>query len=789
MGPNALKFFHSLARKGLTKNRGSGITEIADRMVVESEAASMIQTLVDSGLPLEKFDQFIRSEADALKFLNIIKNANKPRVIPGTSAEGKAITEKLFGKKGEVVEFPQKRSFKEEIDVMRKSGDIVDEKDMVISEKITDREMFKNSNLNKPTIEGQMEKINKASNRIDEIKKEQAAMYKPKVDTVEETVTYIKTLEPITAMKEANLVIGRKGKYKDLTPEQSKKILQDTEDHIFERDIPDEDFAKGGRAGFYTGGITDVEPSLDDIGHGSDSLMARTRLLSPNNQATTSTGLNYLLAEDNDNIRVPFKGGGLTPEDYLKVKDMLNHWHDYKKSGGTLSKTNFGIAFFRENNAEGGRIGYKDGLGPSDQPMGPVYTTNKIEDAAKEVVKRLIKLDGVDIPLTDKISMSLGPDLNKTEISGVIDILGGELNFGGGIKGNNKGIGFNFKKSFADGGPARQNFKMGKRAFLKLMGGVGAGIAGLKSGILGLGGKGVGKKAVTETVKSAGSGTPPPYFFKLLEKIKTLGDDAPRLTTQDRQKVTTYKDYTLTEDVTTGEKTIQRMKMDDDLKYDASEYYGKPLGEETYMNYKPGKGQADETMKGKTPPDEYTEDTSLIRSDKPAEGEVIDTFDGVPDDVLEEVGETIVKKADGGRIGFSGGGIFRAIIAKSAAAKGLKPYEFIKVTSYKSLPQEVKMFLSADDFAKLKSGQQDMYTNYIDMAKTRKNFQEQIEGGKNTPARELFEGMEKTMDQQSFVPKTVTSDDIAEMELMVKNRFNKGRKDNAQGGLQTMLGE
>jgi hypothetical protein len=786
---SAINWIKMVATKSLTGSRGSGIRSIPSAIEAEAKTGELLAILQQAGLPINQLDDYIRSEADVLKFINIIKNANKPRVISGTSAEGKAITEKLFGKKGEVVEFPQKRSFKEQIDAMRKSGDIVDADDVKISEKITDREMFKNSKLNKPTVEGQMEKINKASNRIDEIKKEQAAMYKPKVDTVEETVTYIKTLEPITAMKEANLVIGRKGKYKDLTPEQSKKILQDTEDHIFERDIPDEDFAKGGRAGFYTGGITDVEPSLDDIGHGSDSLMARTRLLSPNNQATTSTGLNYLLAEDNDNIRVPFKGGGLTPEDYLKVKDMLNHWHDYKKSGGTLSKTNFGIAFFRENNAEGGRIGYKDGLGPSDQPMGPVYTTNKIEDAAKEVVKRLIKLDGVDIPLTDKISMSLGPDLNKTEISGVIDILGGELNFGGGIKGNNKGIGFNFKKSFADGGPARQNFKMGKRAFLKLMGGVGAGIAGLKSGILGLGGKGVGKKAVTETVKSAGSGTPPPYFFKLLEKIKTLGDDAPRLTTQDRQKVTTYKDYTLTEDVTTGEKTIQRMKMDDDLKYDASEYYGKPLGEETYMNYKPGKGQADETMKGKTPPDEYTEDTSLIRSDKPAEGEVIDTFDGVPDDVLEEVGETIVKKADGGRIGFSGGGIFRAIIAKSAAAKGLKPYEFIKVTSYKSLPQEVKMFLSADDFAKLKSGQQDMYTNYIDMAKTRKNFQEQIEGGKNTPARELFEGMEKTMDQQSFVPKTVTSDDIAEMELMVKNRFNKGRKDNAQGGLQTMLGE
>ena len=61
----------------------------------------------------------------------------------------------------------------------------------------------------------------------------------------------------------------------------------------------------------YTGGMVDVEPNLSDIGHGSDALMARTRLVSPNSQATTSTGLNYLLAEDNDNIRVPFSKGKL----------------------------------------------------------------------------------------------------------------------------------------------------------------------------------------------------------------------------------------------------------------------------------------------------------------------------------------------------------------------------------------------------------------------------------------------------------------------------------------------
>ena len=151
--------------------------------------------------------------------------------------------------------------------------------------------------------------------------------------------------------------------------------------------------------------------------------------------------------------------------------------------------------------------------------------------------------------------------------------------------------------------------------------------------------------------------------------------------------------------------------------------------------------------------------------------------------------EGVSKNADGGRIGFSGGGIFRAIIARAAAKQGLKPYEFIKVTSYKSLPPEVKMFMSKADFEKLKFGQEQMYSNYIDMAKTRKSFQEQVEAGKTTPAKELFEGMEKMMDEQSFVPKNVTNKDIAEMELMVKNRFNKGRKDNAAGGIQTMLGE
>ena len=183
---------------------------------------------------------------------------------------------------------------------------------------------------------------------------------------------------------------------------------------------------------------------------------------------------------------------------------------------------------------------------------------------------------------------------------------------------------------FADGGPARQNFAMGKRAFLKLLGSVGAGIGALKTGI-GLG----GKKAATEVAKdvaTTSATTPPPYFFNLVKKIKNLGDDVtPTYANQPREKVTMYKDYQLTENLDTGEKTIQRYRLSD------HQYYDENLTEEVYMNYRPGKGQMDETTKGKTPPDEYTEDTGYLRTSGPDKGELYDTTDGViPDDVIQE---------------------------------------------------------------------------------------------------------------------------------------------------------
>ena len=175
----------------------------------------------------------------------------------------------------------------------------------------------------------------------------------------------------------------------------------------------------------------------------------------------------------------------------------------------------------------------------------------------------------------------------------------------------------------------RVPFAMGKRAFLKLMGSVGAGIAGLKTGI-GLG----GKKAATEVAKDVATESttrPPEYFFRLVEKIKFMGDDA--VASKDKAIAKTYKDYTMEEDFAGNIEIFKRSS--DDM-----------YPEDVYMSYRvdevPLKGK-----KGSTKVEEYEEYTA--RPDM--EGKMKDVEPGVPDEVIDEAGDTTamtLKKADGG---------------------------------------------------------------------------------------------------------------------------------------------
>jgi len=489
--------------------------------------------------------------------INLNENVDPiSRAISADSPEGRAITEKLFGKKGDVVDMTGKKMDTSQgimggksVKELMESGQVQKGTDDIkISEKITDRDMFKNADQRlKGPIKGKMDmgefgKVDVETDYSASINRKE--FFDPKAKNM-----YDKTVktgpEFFKAQKEQILNTINRKKKEMVPPTHSnykllKKSLQDQEDALeaikvtedlggnenmfdflrtqniadykakplqrsnytktdaeikakFDKDNQDsiqrfkdkmkddpEDMAKGGRAGLYTGGMVDVEPNLSDIGHGSDALMARTRLVAPDSQATTSTGLNYLLAEDNDNIRVPFSGGG-----------------------------------------------------------------------------------------------------------------------------------------------------MSKRAFLKLMATIGGGVAAAKTGILGLS-TGAGKQVTKEVAKEvAGSGTPPPYFFKLAEKIKNMGDDVTKgASTQEREVVTSYKDYMMTEDLGTGNIVIR--KRNEGVFYDQD-----GIISDEYMTYNPGR--ADETTKVR-PIDEYDEYT--VRPD--GDGKLSDSEDGLDNlkEIMEEAGDT-----------------------------------------------------------------------------------------------------------------------------------------------------
>jgi len=196
----------------------------------------------------------------------------------------------------------------------------------------------------------------------------------------------------------------------------------------------------------------------------------------------------------------------------------------------------------------------------------------------------------------------------------------------------------------ADGGIMRANFVgggMGRRGFLKMLAGLGGGIAAAKTGLLKFAGKEPAKQVAKEVVKGTAGTYPPPYFFKLVEKIKFMGDDiTEKAAIQERQRVKKYKDYEMTEDMGTGEIVIK--KRNEGVFYDQD-----GIISDEYIVYKPG--QADELTKGKKPPPEYDEYT--VRPD--ADGKLRDSEDGLDsiDEILDEVGDSdsmTIKKAGGG---------------------------------------------------------------------------------------------------------------------------------------------
>ena len=171
-----------------------------------------------------------------------------------------------------------------------------------------------------------------------------------------------------------------------------------------------------------------------------------------------------------------------------------------------------------------------------------------------------------------------------------------------------------------------------RRKFIKIMGG----LASLPI---------VGKffKFAEKAAPVAGEGVKLGFdnFLKLVEKIKLFGKSADNLATQERQKVTKYEgkdgsEYELVEDLTTGDISVTKDKP-------GVAVYGRGTEDvegidviEDRSTFVFKKGQADETTKGKKPPDEY-EEGKLKSFDGETFEEVDDVDDKVIKDILDEI--------------------------------------------------------------------------------------------------------------------------------------------------------
>jgi hypothetical protein len=99
--------------------------------------------------------------------------------------------------------------------------------------------------------------------------------------TAEKIISDMKNMDPMDAMKEANKVLKKEGKYKNLKEEDVERIMEDTNDFIFGRDIPEdpEGFAVGGRVGMAAGGITKLVKKAMEFFSDNDPVSAYKKYL------------------------------------------------------------------------------------------------------------------------------------------------------------------------------------------------------------------------------------------------------------------------------------------------------------------------------------------------------------------------------------------------------------------------------------------------------------------------------------------------------------------------------
>ena len=512
---------------------------------------------------------------------------------------------------------------------------------------------------NKKGIEGLKQKMKKEqarSKRIsgnlrndNQLRGQTEEIGKPKIDE-DEYEYYREILDD-----EENMIVQG-----DETREQLDAMVKEAEDEVaymkrlYDKGAldPPEDMAQGGRAGykFGLGPLFNFLNKKSPMKAYTDYLESVKKRMKAGKEAEVAGEV------------IPIAAGGALITNQLKKKLKAMNEEQKKEFKKDMEKK-----------ADGGRIGYKDG---PDIKLYPRARGREVEQEVGPGIK--ISERDIDYGITGLLEGDKffgGAEIDKGKVK--IDVLSPEgdtlfkdtigkkdaVNFILGM-GDPKGEKFQIKtdkdfenmniilrKSFADGGRIGLKAGMTKRAFLKLMGGTGAAIGALKSGIFSGFGKGAGKQVAKEVVEQGVRSAPPPYFFELANKIKMLGKPD-KVTYADRVEIHRYRgkngdEYELIEDLNTGDVRITKDKTgigsSGDKTFDTIE-------DRTVLEYKKGDADVDpESGTAFKEADEYEEYKVEFDADgTPADATELDAV--VQKEIIEEAtGDApSIKKAGGG---------------------------------------------------------------------------------------------------------------------------------------------
>ena len=454
-------------------------------------------------------------------------------------------------------------------------------------------------------------------------------------------------LSGIEAQKIASEVIGRKGPFKTISSKGAKEVLGELEPIIKRADAevdlgtklknfdgdPDA-MAMGGRIGFKNGlNVTDqgffIDPYEGLSKEEKEKRIILDKIMSEKfSKKLSKEALEKIkiqkeirkkqaeemgLPEDmqlmNQGGRIGMnKGGGLI--DLLKFFSKKSPFQAYKDY----------LASVKKRSIEGDFKSLAPELGAISG--GGILVNRKmksiLEEGNKQQKERFLQ-EYIE-ELNNDPSYKDRPELKDKLIENYTESLFGEKKAMGGRIGFKEGSG------------------MSRRAFLKLMGG----LASIP--VFGKMFKAAKPAAkVAKTVEQTTSGVPA-YFPKLVEKIKMLGDDVTEIAaTKERQKVTKYKGYELTEEIDTGKKEI---KLGD------AEY-----GSEEYMIYDPPETIIGKNNKPVEVPAQYDEVT--VKPDMDGKMKDVDVGLDNIDEIMRDADiiETNYKIKPDGRPKKSGGGV------------------------------------------------------------------------------------------------------------------------------------